>query len=69
VRVTISGPAQPSSSVLTDSEGRYAFTVLAPATYDLEAELPGFETLHRRIRVTEPVSIELQLALTGSGSL
>ncbi len=67
VRVTISAPGQPASSVLSDGEGRYAFTVMAPATYELEAELPGFETLHRRIRVTEPVSIELQLALTGSG--
>jgi hypothetical protein len=66
VRVTISGQGQEPSSVLTDNEGHYTFTVLAPATYDLEAELPGFEPLHRRIRVTEPVSIELQLALPAS---
>lgn len=63
VRVTISAPGLPPSSVLTDDEGRYAFTVLAPATYDLEAELPGFGPLRRRIHVTEPMSLELQLPL------
>lgn len=63
VRVTISAPGQPPSSVITDSEGHYAFTVLAPATYDIEAELPGFGLLRQRIRVTEPTSLELQLPL------
>ena len=63
VRVTISAPGGPSASTLTDAEGRYAFTVLAPATYDIEAELPGFGPLRRRIHVTEPMSLELQLPL------
>lgn len=66
VRVTISAPGLPSASTLTDDEGRYAFTVLAPATYDIEAELPGFGALRRRIHVTEPVSLELQLPLRES---
>jgi hypothetical protein len=63
VRVTISRPGGPLSSVLTDDDGRYAFTVEAPGTYEIEAELPGFGPLRQRIRVTEPVSLELQLPL------
>ena len=63
VRVTISRPGEAPASVMTDEEGRYAFTVIAPATYDIEAELPGFGPLRQRVRVTEPTSLELQLPL------
>lgn len=41
------------SSAVTDSDGQYQFIGLPPATYDVTAKVPGFQTLiQRNVRVT-----------------
>ena len=42
-KLTATAPGSPSKTTVTDFEGRYEFTHLAPGSYDLEASVEGFQ--------------------------
>jgi hypothetical protein len=75
--ITITGPLG-SKALITDANGRFFATFLAPATYDLRAELQGFkavdisgirvhlgQTTQATIR-TEPGSLTETVTMTGN---
>ena len=43
VKLTAAAPVSISKTTVTDSEGRYEFTHLAPGSYNLEASVEGFQ--------------------------
>ncbi len=51
-----------TARVLTDSQGRFRFDGLAPATYTLSAELLGFERVTQSVPAGEAVELVLPLA-------
>lgn len=51
VRVTAVGPTRASVTALSNATGRYAIDRLAPGTYVLTFESPGFSVQHREVVV------------------
>jgi Ca-activated chloride channel family protein len=49
VTVTLSAPGQPQRIAVTDRNGRYFFTALAPGSYAVRAELSGFSTVTTQV--------------------
>ncbi len=55
-----------SKTILTDDQGRFAFTQIAPGEYQLKAELPGFKTINvesLRLLVDTPITLELKFQI------
>lgn len=55
-------------TVVTDDTGQYQVTGLAPATYDVSAELRGFETATRKsviVSIGQTTNADFQLSLAG----
>jgi hypothetical protein len=52
-------------TVTTDATGRYLFSNLAPNSYHITVEAPGFQTLERDVdvRTGVPITLDLSLAL------
>ena len=48
VKLTATAPGSTSQTTVTDSEGHYEFTHLAPGSYNLEASVEGFQPGLRR---------------------
>lgn len=46
VKVTVADARQNKLEAVTDASGRFEFPSVAPGTYALQAELPGFRALH-----------------------
>lgn len=56
-----------SRAATTDAEGRYHFTALSPAAYDVRGEHPGFETQVKKgaaITVGQTAIIDFALKLS-----
>ena len=47
---------------LTTDGGAYSFTFLAPVTYELSAELPGFKRIVREVRVDVAATVTIDTA-------
>ncbi|KKK77047.1 hypothetical protein LCGC14_2857510, partial [marine sediment metagenome] len=66
VTVTITGPSLiGSESVITNEKGFFRVPVLPPGTYEVVAELSGFQTVRRGeliIRVGKTVTITFEIA-------
>src|SRR5215467_3865103 len=65
IRLTESAGRE-TRSTISDEEGRFAFLLLAPGTYQLQTDKTDFEPLrlnNLRITVTETVRVELRLRL------
>jgi len=65
IRLT-EGAGRETRSTISDEEGRFAFLLLAPGTYQLQTDKIDFEPLrlnNLRITVTETVRVELRLRL------
>lgn len=68
VSVALSSPAmQGERTVLTDESGNYRFTLLAPGSYAVKYELPGFKTLIREgvvvaVGRTTTLTVNLEVA-------
>jgi len=63
-RITLTSAAGAQRSILSDEAGRYAFSLVPPSTYRLEAEKAGFgkETVGGIVvRITEITSLDIQL--------
>ena len=65
VKLTAAAPVSISKTTVTDSEGRYEFTHLAPGSYNLEASVEGFQpwtaavTLGPGQSATEDVALQI----------
>jgi Carboxypeptidase regulatory-like domain len=49
VRVTLSSSRLPDHTTVTDADGFYTFTALAPGSYVVRAELDGFNAVSTRV--------------------
>ncbi|MBI3046754.1 MAG: TonB-dependent receptor [Acidobacteria bacterium] len=64
VRITVGRAADAERSVVTDASGRYAVSQLSPGTYDLRAELAGFEPIRRTaVRLEAGATLDVDLVL------
>src|SRR5688500_17605210 len=61
--VTLSGVGAPQVFV-TDRDGRFRFLNVAPESYTLSAELPGFATVTRPVEVNLARNSEVELSLS-----
>src|SRR5437773_10665517 len=55
-----------SRDTVTGADGRYTFTSLRPATYDITAELPGFRTSQRKgvlLQANENLTVNFAIEL------
>ena len=65
--MTATAPGSTSKTTVTDSEGRYEFTHLAPGSYNLEASVEGFKpwtaavTLGPRQVATEDIALQISV--------
>jgi hypothetical protein len=58
-----------SGRAMTDGEGRFSVVGLAPGSYDLVANAPGFSSeIRRRLTVASGERFTLELQLTGTGA-
>jgi Carboxypeptidase regulatory-like domain len=66
-KVTAVTPARGESVTYTDEEGFYRFPVLAPGTYEIKAELEGFQTAVRgdvRLFVGKTSTVDMTISAT-----
>ncbi len=67
VKVTAVNPARGETTTYTDAEGFYRFPVLAPGTYEIKAELEGFQTVSRsdvRLFVGKTSTVDMTISAT-----
>ncbi len=66
-KITLTNNATTQSrSLLSDSEGRFVFPLLAPGSYTITAEAPGFKTFRDesvRLQVAQAAQVTIQLEL------
>lgn len=63
VTVTITGPGGAVRSTVTDATGRYAFDGVAPGSYEVSVELPGFARQTRKANVSVGQALALDMTL------
>lgn len=67
VKVTAQSPARGETVTYTDEEGFYRFPVMAPGTYEVKAELEGFQTVVRsdvRLFVGKTTTVDMSISGT-----
>src|SRR5262245_29127280 len=67
VKVTAQSPERGESVTYTDEEGFYRFPVLAPGSYEIKAELEGFQTVSRselRLFVAKTITVDMTISPT-----
>lgn len=68
VRVSVTGQTDGvTRSATTDLHGRYALRPLPPSTYDIRAELAGFEPVRRAQALQVGATVDMDLVLLVSG--
>ena len=66
-KVTAVNPARGENVAYTDEEGFYRFPVLPPGTYEIKAELEGFQTVIRgdvRLFVGKTATVDISISAT-----
>lgn len=63
VMVTLTGPADKKSQVVSDVEGAYSFTGLTAGDYQLTVELQGFNKYEQKISVQIEATVEQDILL------
>jgi hypothetical protein len=66
-KITAVNPARGQNVTYADEEGSYRFPVLAPGTYEIRAELKGFQTASRsdlRLFVGKTLTVDLTISPT-----